>query len=309
MKTRIADIIRSHSTFEIISHEGPDEDSVGSSKALGLALASLGKAVCLVFPTPVPEGLAFTGGPAGDDIAKPEISLLVDLSDMAMLKGVVPRGKSVFIDHHRSEVPEAHAAWIDSSRSSTAEMIHELIGELHVPITPAIAENLFMGIFGDTGGFMHANTTASVFRIAHALVEQGADPHKIAYRLKKTKAFAFYRILCAAMGRMVVKEGVYASYVSLGEMESFRARPEDASGIVEEMAAIADARLIIFLRELQGGLVKASIRSKVHDAALRTASAFGGGGHGLAAGFTVKGRLEDVFSAVVQEGCKWIVTA
>lgn len=306
MKTTIAEIIQDHDTFEIITHEGPDEDAVGSSKALGLALVSLGKTVALVYPTPIPEHLAFTEPHEVRGIDNPEISILVDLSDEIMLQGVRPRGKVVVIDHHRTDGPHGVASWIDPERSSSAEMVYELLGEMDVKITAPIATNLYMGLFGDTGGFMHANTNERVFRMAHELIMSGADPHTIAYRIKKTKALAFYRILCTAMNRMVVRDGVFASYISNEEINAFRARPEDTSGIVEEMASLAGADLIIFLKEVHKGTVKASLRSRVADAALKTANAFGGGGHGLAAGFTAQGRPEELIHAVVEEGLKWV---
>lgn len=308
MKNRIADIIRDHLTFEIITHESPDEDAVGSSKALGLALVSLGKTVSLVYPTPVPEALTFTHGPEDSGTASPEISILVDLSDEIMLRGVRPRGKVVVIDHHRTDGSHGIASWIDPDRSSSAEMVYDLLLELGAEITPAVATNLYMGIFGDTGGFMHANTTERVFQVAHELVSCGADPHKIAYRIKKTKALAFYKILCAAMNRMVVRGGVFASYISHEEIIAFNARPEDTSGIVEEMASLAGADLIIFLKEVNKGTVKASIRSKVADAALKTAIAFGGGGHGLAAGCTLQGNPGELIHTMVEEGSKWVCT-
>lgn len=309
MKRQIAQIIRAHPTFEIITHESPDEDAVGSSRALGLALVSLGKRVSLVYPTPVPGHLNFTESPEVSEIPSPEISILIDLSDEVMLRGVQPRGDVIVIDHHRADGPRARVVWIEPERSSSAEMVYDLILDLGAAITPSIATNLYMGIFGDTGGFMHANTTERVFQIAYELVSCGADPHKIAYRIKKTKALAFYRILCAAMNRMVVRGRVYASYISHEEMDALNARPEDTSGIVEEMASLADADLIIFLREVNKGTVKASIRSKVADAALKTAIAFGGGGHGLAAGCTIKGDPGELIHAMVEEGSKWICTA
>ncbi len=308
MKKRIAEIIRGHFTFEILTHENPDEDAVGSSKALGLALVSLGKTVNLVYPSPIPESLSFTPTPEERGRTNPEISLLVDLSDESMLRGVRPRGRIVVIDHHRTDVSLGIASWIDPERSSSAEMVYDLLIELGATITPAIATNLYMGIFGDTGGFMHANTTKRVFQIAHDLVSCGADPHKIAYRIKKTKALAFYKILCTAMNRMVVRGCVFASYISLEEIKALKARPEDTSGIVEEMASLADADLIIFLKEVSQGTVKASIRSKVADAALNTAIAFGGGGHGLAAGCTLQGNPEELIHTMVEEGSKWVCT-
>jgi nanoRNase/pAp phosphatase (c-di-AMP/oligoRNAs hydrolase) len=55
--------------------------------------------------------------------------------------------------------------------------------------------------------------------------------------------------------------------------------------------------------------VKASIRSRVADAALKTAAAFGGGGHGMAAGFTMAGSPQELIGEVVEEGIKWVPPA
>jgi len=306
MTNTIAEIIKAHSIFEIITHKSPDEDAVGASRALGLALVSLGKDVCIVYPTPVPEGLEFTEKPPEKVLPEVEISFLLDVSDMSMLDDTKPRGRPVVIDHHRSATLLGDAAWIDPERSSTCEMVYELLAAIGLQITPDIASNLFMGLFGDTGGFMHANTNAKVFQIAYELASHGADPHRIAYQIKKTKALAFYRILGVVMERLVVKGGLYASYVSHEDMVRFGARAEDASGVVEEMASIAGANLIIFLKELKQGITNCSIRSKITDAALKTATAFGGGGHGLAAGFTMSGRPQELMGEIIREGMKWL---
>jgi len=306
MKTRIAEIIREHRSFEIITHQSPDEDAVGSSKALAFAIISLGKSVCLVYPTPIPQNLSFTDNPEQSEVDAPEISVLVDVSDMLMLRKVTPRGKIVVIDHHRTKGDIGYASWIDSTRSSTCEMIYELLPEINVVLTSSIASNLYMGLFGDTGGFIHANMNAYIFQIAYELTKAGADPHDIAYRLKKTKALAFYRILCVVMNRMIIQKGLFASYVSFEEMRKFGARPEDASGIVEEMASISGSNLSILLKEMEKGTVHCSIRSKIPDAALKTASAFGGGGHGLAAGFTAEAAPDELIYRVIKEGFKWI---
>ena len=225
---------------------------------------------------------------------------------MAMLANTKPRGKVVVIDHHRTTNNIGYASWIDSEKSSTCEMVYDLLCRMNVTITPSIAANLYMGIFGDTGGFMHANTNARVFQIAHELVAAGADPHRIAYQIKKNKALAYYNILCAVMNRMIIRGGLYAGYVSCEDMNRFNARQEDASGIVEEIASIAGSKLIIFLKEQSEGTLSCSIRSKIPDAALKTATAFGGGGHGMAAGFTIKGRPDVLIHEIIKEGLKWL---
>jgi bifunctional oligoribonuclease and PAP phosphatase NrnA len=310
MKTRIAEIIKNHQTFEIITHENPDEDAVGSSRALGFALAAMGKSVCLVYPTPVSEIFVITESPENMEAASasPEISLLVDVSDTVMLKGVKPRGHIVVVDHHRTRNIRCTDAWIDPEKSSASEMVYALVHELGITVTPAMAANLFMGLFGDTGGFMHANTNPEVFRLAFELTSAGADPHFIAYRLKKSRPFVFFQILCRVMDRMKVQDGVFGSYITFEEFQKIQAEPEDSSGIVEEITSIASSVLVIFMREIKPGTVHCSIRSKIDHAALNTAVAFGGGGHGRAAGFTMAGKPEDMFPKVFKEGLQWVKT-
>jgi bifunctional oligoribonuclease and PAP phosphatase NrnA len=306
MKTKIADIIRAHERFEIITHEGPDEDAVGASRALAFALIALGKSVRLIYPTPIPDSILFTPEPRNFKGISPQISIMVDVSDKKLLAGVNPQGELIVVDHHRARDEIGTASWIDSSKSSASEMVYELIGELGVEITPAMASNLYMGLFGDTGGFIHSNTTSKVFMTAYELVNAGADPNAIAYRLKKARSLKYYQLLCITMDRLIQAGKVYGSYLCYRDFSDLRASPDDASGIIEELASLAGAELIILLREQNPDSVHASIRSKGSEAALPTARAFGGGGHGKAAGFTVKGRADEIIEQVIEEGMKWV---
>src|SRR5262249_62066424 len=73
--------------------------------------------------------------------------------------------------------------WIDPSAAATGEMVFDLIGALGLPITPAIAVNLFTAVHTDTGSFRYSNTTAKTFRIAGELTARGADPPLVSRRL------------------------------------------------------------------------------------------------------------------------------
>ena len=236
MKNQIADIIHHHDRFEIITHEGPDEDAVGSSRALAHALNSLGKSVRLIYPTPIPEPLLFTAEPRQKKGMTPEISILLDVSDVKMLGGVNPQGTVVVIDHHRTQGDFGSAAWIDPQKSSASEMVYDLIQALGVDITPAIASNIYMGIFGDTGGFIHSNTTPRVFRAAYELTKAGADPNQIAYRLKRTRSVKYYHILCMVIDRLVQSGRIFGSYIRYEDLGAVRAATDNPWGIVEELA-------------------------------------------------------------------------
>lgn len=305
MKNRIIETIKAKDRFEIITHEGPDEDAVGSSRALALALNQLKKSVRLVYPSPIPDSLLFTPEPKQTKGLIPQVSILVDVSDMKLLGGVTPQGEIVVIDHHRTKCEQVAETWIDSSKSSASEMVYEMIRSLDVDITPAIATNVYMGLFGDTGGFIHSNTTPKVFKIAYELTKAGADPNWIAYRLRKTRSLKYYQILSIIMDRIIQVGRVFGSYIQYRDFGDIRATPDDASGIIEELASLAGAELVIFLRELNPDTVHGSLRSKGTEAALKTARAFGGGGHGMAAGFTIKGRADEIIDQVIEEGLKW----
>lgn len=305
----VIESIRAHTRFEIITHAWPDEDAVGSSTALTLALAGLGKTVRLIFPTPAPPHLLMETPRTTLNDFVPEVSLLVDVSDLGMIGEVLPGGEVVVIDHHRSNNGYGKVAWVEPERSSASEMVYELLAALACPLDAAIAANLYMGIFGDTGGFTHSNTSLRVFEIAGALVAQGADPHAIADRLKRNKPLVWYRILSLAVERLTIRGGVYGSYITQADLERIGATHTDASGIVEELASLAGAELAVFLRDIDAVKVHCSMRSRTTAAARHTAEAFGGGGHDRAAGFSRPGRAAELFRDVIEEGLRWVMTA
>jgi len=308
MMKAIIESIQAHTRFEIITHAWPDEDAVGSSTALSLGLARLGKSVRVVYPTAAPEMLILNAPIKAASAFVPEISFLVDVSDPEMIKDVRPAGTVAIIDHHRTVTDYGEIRWVDSNRSSASEMVFELLRAMHIETDDAMAANLYMGIFGDTGGFTHANTTLRVFEIAGDLVRSGADPHAIASRLKRNKPLRWYRVLCLAIDRLIIKGGVYGSYLTRHDFESLDATTQDASGIVEELASLAGAELCILARDGDSDTVRCSMRSRSTPAARLTAEAFGGGGHDRAAGFTIAGRAVELIDTIIAEGQRWIKT-
>lgn len=304
----LIECIQAHARFEVITHAWPDEDAVGSSTALALGLEKLGKSVRVVYPTAAPEMLILDAPLLAASDFTPEISLLVDVSDPDMLKDMRPAGTVAVIDHHRTVTDYGAIRWIDSSRSSASEMVFDLLAALQIEIDDAMAANLYMGIFGDTGGFTHANTTLRVFEIAGELVRIGANPHTIADRLKRNKPLRWYRILCLALERLVIAGGVYGSYLTQGDFESLGATTQDASGIIEELASLAGAELCILARDGDDDTVRCSMRSRSTEAARLTAEAFGGGGHDRAAGFTAPGRAAELINTIIEEGQRWVKT-
>ena len=55
-------------------------------------------------------------------------------------------------------------------------MVFDVIVALGVPLTPAIATHLYVGILTDTGSFHYSAISPKTFDIARQLVEAGVDP-------------------------------------------------------------------------------------------------------------------------------------
>lgn len=305
MKNKIINLIKEKKTFEILTHELPDEDAVGSTTALAFALSGLGKKAGRIYPTTIIDQYVIPPSHKDYFCESPEVSFLLDVSDVGMLGNLSPRGMTVVIDHHKSNNGFGDVSWVDPRYSSTCEMIYDLLNGF-VKITPAIASNIYMGIFGDTGGFTHTNIKPRIFEIVHELTLSGADAYSIALKLKRSKNLWYYKLLCHAMERLSIRDTVFGTYITKNDFARLGASPQDASGIVEEIASIYGSELCIFLRDAEDGMVRCSMRSRTGPAALMTALAFGGGGHERAAGFSVKGKASLLLNSVMEEGSKWV---
>jgi phosphoesterase RecJ-like protein len=76
--------------------------------------------------------------------------------------------------------------------------------------------------------------------------------------------------------------------------------PEDNEGLIDHLRAIQGVIIAIFFEELNDGKVRVSMRSKDERADVcAICLSFKGGGHKLAAGARVPGRLEDVEQRVI----------
>src|SRR5437879_8647311 len=85
-------------------------------------------------------------------------------------------------------------------------MVYELLTALRVPLTPAIATNLYTAIHTDTGSFRYSNVTARTFTIAAALVAAGARPELVSESLYERRAPDALHWLGEALARVEVSE-------------------------------------------------------------------------------------------------------
>ena len=308
---RFREFLKRHDEFLILSHQDPDGDALGSSLALQAALRAQGKRVTTANESPVPESLRFLPGWESIRVAAevPEKFGAVFVLDCSSLERVGPTAERLVapvaavacVDHHAGNEGFGDPRLVDVEASATAELIHDLLEAIGLPIGPEIAASLYAGIASDTGAFRYLNTTPKILRLAARLVEEGADPAMTAEALYARKSAGSLRILGLALASLESRASgqLAALTISRDMFDRARATAEDADGIVQYAKSLLGARVGVLIQEPTPGEVRISFRSDGSVDVNRVAGVFGGGGHKNAAGARVKGDLEKVREAIL----------
>lgn len=294
----------------MLGHVHPDADVLGTLMALGLALEARGWQVVYGGPHPAPGALGFLPGieryrvlPAID--GRFDVAVLTDCPNPGRTEGLIDQARAaasvvVNVDHHPDNRLYGHVNWIDTTAAATGEMVYRLLIDLGLPLTPAIATNLFTAIHTDTGSFRYSNVTPATFQIAAELVTAGAEPAVVSAAIYERRPTDALRWLSESLARVQVSEDGRVAWLALpgGAVPETFVESEE---LVNYPRSIASVRVACLLRA-RGEQVKVSLRGKGDVDVQRIAAKFGGGGHPNAAGFTVAGGLEavtrDVLAAV-----------
>lgn len=304
------DILRKPAgTVLCLGHVHPDGDVLGTLLALGLALGTAGASVTLAGPHPIPGVLAFLPGSDRWQVWKTapgpfDIIVMTDCPNPGRSEGLLegargPQSRVLNIDHHPDNHRYGSVDWIDPSAAATGEMIFDLIVALGLPLTPAIALNLFTAVHTDTGSFRYSNTTPRTFRIAAELAAAGADPALVSDRLYQQRGRHALVQLGSVLRRVQVSDDGQVAWLTVPKD---LVPPEliEAEDLVSYPRSIGGVKVAVLLREEAPGTVKASLRAKGEVAVNIIAHRFGGGGHENAAGCTLSGTLDEAAATLLQ---------
>ncbi|MFH1218622.1 MAG: DHH family phosphoesterase [Candidatus Peregrinibacteria bacterium] len=299
----------------IISHRGPDGDAVGANLAMRMGLEALGKEVVSACVDPVPADSQFMKGAdrfvtdfnyedfdviAAVDCGHEKLMVYHETKP-ELMSGDKPL---INIDHHGSNSEFGTINVVDPNSCATCMILYKFFGFCGWRITIDIANCLLAGIYFDTGGMMHSNTTAEVFRVAGELIKMGANVGRISKELFHTTPVNKLRLWGRILERAYVnEEGVTVSAVGMNDYESTGAGPKDTGGAIDYLNAVPGSKYCVLLSEDEGGKVKGSLRTQREDVNLsEVAGKWGGGGHAKASGFGVAGTLKPVMSWRVVRG-------
>src|SRR5437764_4228852 len=309
----IADALRRHDRFLVVTHENPDGDALGSLLAATLALRLLGKdaVMYLAGQTPLPREYAFMPleGLVRELPADTSERLLLAVDcakeDRIGDEAALSRAALVLdVDHHHDNTRFGDVNLIVANASSTGEVLRDVFAELGVEIEPDIAAARYVALVTDTGRFQYSNTTPKSLRLAAELVDAGADVHAVFQQVYESVEFAKLKLLARALERARILEGglIVVSFLVRTDFAEVGAAEPYSEGIIAYLRAVEGAELAVLIREPprdSGPTRRVSLRASVDELDVSAiARIFGGGGHRQAAGFSSDKSVDDITAVV-----------
>lgn len=310
-KQEAARAIEEASKISLVCHVGPDGDALGSMLALAEAAASHGKEVQASFGSPfvVQDNLSFLPVshlvPPGDFDESPELMVLLDAGSPDRIGELAANAKAadkvLVLDHHVTNEGFGDIAVVDPGAAATGEIVYDILLLLDWPITPQIATSLHTALVTDTGRFQYSNTTPRTLEIASELIAAGAEPARIGQHVYEEVPFGYLQTAAAVLGRahLDVDMSVVSSHVTEDDLSASGIGWADIDGLIDTLRLAREADTAVLLKQHSDGRVKASMRSRGRTDVGSLAAELGGGGHRLAAGFTIEAELGDVLAQVM----------
>ncbi len=305
---RILQDIRTVDNFVLFTHTHPDGDALGSLFGLADILEALGKNVFCFLEEPVSHLYAFLPGidkvhtrleeyrsflaAAGENV----MSIALDCGDddrlgtfkQEFLKSV----PFVVIDHHQSHKEFGTARWVESSRSSTGEMVYELALALDAPVTYTCAYKLYVAICTDTGSFRYSCTRPRTMQIAAELLRIGVLPEEISSHLYDNFSRERLKLMEMVLSTISFFESDQIAFMHVSDqmLAESGATLEDVEGFIDFPRSLRSVRVAVLIKEASDGFIAVSLRGKGDCDVAEVAKLFEGGGHRNAAGFRCQGK-------------------
>lgn len=314
----VAQALRRAESLWLTTHVKSDGDGIGCELALLRALRKMGKDARAINDTLVPRSFQFLQSdpaeillydPERDDafLAAADAVVVLDVGlpyRLGRLERAFRESRAVTLclDHHLERDPGFSHCLADPDVGSTGEILFGLLKALGVELDVSIATPLFTAISVDTGSFAYERCSARTFHAAAQLVEAGAQPYQIHLGLNWQRPIAELQLEGEVIQRLHrdVSGAIACSEVTWDMLQRYQIDPMEMPTVVNIPLALQGVELALLFVELEPCHIKVSARSKGAVRVNALAKRFGGGGHPLAAGFSVHATLEQAKATVLE---------
>ena len=298
-------LIEQSTSILLITHLNPDADTICSALALYPILKDMSKKVTLFniekeLPIKynfLPNYKKFRSKPP----SYYDLVIAFDSGDIKRLGVEKFDAKIINIDHHKSNTNFGDINIIDATKPSCTLVVYDFLLANGIKMRRDVATCIYTGLVSDSDFFSYRGVDKETFITASSLVCAGANPHTISTNLKERDSLSKIRLTSLFLDSIELKKNatIAVGKVLKKDFDVTGATNSDSDHLVNIIISLATVRLAIFMRELEDGKFKFSLRSKGDLDVSAIAMIFGGGGHKNAAGFTAgEDMLDEIISKV-----------
>ncbi len=317
MLKKIADHLFNSKSVAIFVHENPDWDCIGSAFALRNALRSQNIRADILTENELSHHLSFMETDVitfSEDITLDyECHCSVDVSEPKRM-GVwgdffTKSENTVSIDHHLLKEEFSKLSYTEPSRSATGELIFELLKFTDVKLTKEIASYIYCAISSDTGSFQYASVNKRTYEILIELTEVGINTTYLCSMLYERNTLTQLKLKAETINsiRLYGEGKIAIASIGCKTLEKYNALPSDIDALAQIPRSIDGVIVSAFIKEVEKGNIRVSLRALGDYNIEPIARNFGGGGHKKAAGCRFTGiSIEDAEKALVDEFLKLV---
>ncbi|MEE3450491.1 MAG: bifunctional oligoribonuclease/PAP phosphatase NrnA [Acutalibacteraceae bacterium] len=302
--SEIADFLKNHDNYDILTHRYPDGDTLGSAFALCRILRNMGKRANVIVNGTLSRKMEFLKEALPELDFECETVVSVDVASAQLLGDLREKYEgrvNVSIDHHEMNTPFADMTYENPKAASNCENIFSLSKIMGVTLDKLTADCIYTGMCTDTGCFKFSNVTADTLRMAAELVDLGCDHARINREMCDTKSVARIKIEQQVLNSLTLHcdNKIAVVHTTMQMEKESGADDGDLDGIANISRQIEGVYIGITVKEKEEKTFRVSLRTNHGVNAAEICRQFGGGGHAAAAGCTLYGSLEDVKQKVV----------
>ena len=297
MFEKIIALIEKYDKIIIHRHQKPDGDALGSQLGLlGIIRDNYPEKQVYAVGDMTPRYAFMASAPMDeidDSTYEGALAIILDTSAKELISDsrYTMAAATARLDHHLFVEKIADEEVTDSSFESCCGLVAAMAMEAGLSVSAASAKALYTGMITDSGRFRYSSTTANTFRVAAFLIDKGFDTADIYRNLYSDELF-FIQLRAKFVLRInVTPDRVGYIYTTKEEAAEYGADSFTLSrGMVNVMSEVKGIDSWVNFTETESGVL-CEIRSSLYNIN-PIAVKYGGGGHQMASGATLKDREE-----------------
>ena len=297
MFEKIIALIEKYDKIIIHRHQKPDGDALGSQLGLlGIIRDNYPEKQVYAVGDMTPRYAFMASAPMDeidDSTYEGALAIILDTSAKELISDsrYTSAAATARLDHHLFVEKIADEEVTDSSFESCCGLVAAMAMEAGLSVSAASAKALYTGMITDSGRFRYSSTTANTFRVAAFLIDKGFDTADIYRNLYSDELF-FIQLRAKFVLRInVTPDRVGYIYTTKEEAAEYGADSFTLSrGMVNVMSEVKGIDSWVNFTETESGVL-CEIRSSLYNIN-PIAVKYGGGGHQMASGATLKNREE-----------------